>query len=135
MSQGVINGSYEIIQTSPDMKLLYLDATAYLWRSFRQTGTLTRVNESDRGRGDRLDAGIYSLFEDAVRSETLHLILNSNHAAPVSYLLPHGLPLNRGTRTQILEETNSTPKAAIFSFMYYLFTPIKQPGVRYGGAS
>lgn len=98
-------GTYEIVETKHQTKILYLDDRAFAWIRPKKIGEILVSSHHIQDSDVKVGAGEYILYE--VRDEDYltdlqHLELEYGHGAWQGYLLPTGLPAGAKKRARII---------------------------------
>lgn len=101
-------GSYKLIETKANIKILYLDNQAYAWVYAKSIGQLLVMSRVPHRTDRDLAMGnyqIYSVDDEPYLTDLQHLELEYGRNAWQGYLLPTGLPTEKDTRTRLIPTT------------------------------
>ena len=109
------NGSYKLIETKQQIKILYLDDTPYVWLFLKGIGHVLETTNKPHKAEHILAEGRYRLYEvkdDPKLSDNQRLELVVGPGKWQGYLLLTGLPNQTKKRSMIIatDETISSPK-------------------------
>lgn len=98
-------GTYKLIETKNNVKILSLDDEDFIWIEPRSIGEILVTSRRPHLADDALSAGRYCLYdvedEDAL-TDLQHLELQYGSHAWQGYLLPTGLPDDHKKRARII---------------------------------
>lgn len=98
-------GTYKLIETRQQIKILYLDETPYVWLFIPKIGHVLEVTHKPHKAEHALAAGNYRLYDvkkDRRFSQHKHLELFIGEGQCQGYLLLTDLPTERKRRTRIV---------------------------------
>lgn len=105
MIQLVQNGTYRLIETKHNTKILYLDEAVYAWLEPVEIGEIL-VTSYDKHTADCvLSTGEYTIYVVSNEPELvdqIHIELEAGKDVWQGYLLPTGLPDNDKKRRRII---------------------------------
>ena len=98
-------GSYSLVETRNDIKILKLDQKTFVWIYTKSIGEILVTTHNPHKTDQKLAKGEYRLYD--VTSEPklvdqLHLELSVGEDDWQGYLLPTGFPRNKKTRSRII---------------------------------
>lgn len=98
-------GTYRLIETKSQVKILYLDKRSYAWVMAEDIGEILVTSHRPHQIDHVLALGRYRLYdvegEDKL-SDQMHLELLVGDGHWQGYLLPTGLPTSQKTRSRII---------------------------------
>jgi hypothetical protein len=99
------SGSYRLLETKADTKILYLDKDEFAWINAKGIGEILVVSHKEHVTDTTLSVGEYRIFdvkEEPNVTDLLHLELEAGPDTWQSYLLPTGLPNDDKKRSRII---------------------------------
>lgn len=110
-------GSYKLLETKGQIKILTLSSATYAWVDLEGIGEILVASHRPHQTDTMLGLGHYKLYdvEDEPKlSDQRHLELSVGENAWQGYLLPTGLPKGKKVRSRIIptKETISPLKTA-----------------------
>lgn len=105
MIQVIKKGNYKLIETSQQIKIMYLDNSAYIWLHIRGIGHVLEISHKPHSAEHLLACGNYRIYEvkgepDLVDQQ--HLELFVGEGCWQGYLLLTGLPTDNHARTRMV---------------------------------
>lgn len=101
-------GTYKLIETKANIKILYLDNHPYAWVTADKIGQILVWSRVPHRTNRDLAMGKYQLYEvedEPYLTDLQHLELEYGENAWQGYLLPTGLPTKKDTRTRFIPAT------------------------------
>ena len=105
MITSVRSGSYKLIETKHNTKVLYLDKDIYAWIEPKGIGEILVTSRRHHRTDCILSVGAYHLYkvvDEPTLADHLHLELEVGRNAWQGYLLLTGLPTRQKPRTRII---------------------------------
>jgi hypothetical protein len=99
------SGSYKLIETDKDSKVLYLNGTTHIWAVVDGSGAISTMPHKAVRTDYMLSLGRYRLYgvsDESRLSELPHLELEAGANLWQGYLLPAGLPGDDEKRVRII---------------------------------
>lgn len=101
-------GSYKLIETAANIKILYLDNQPHAWVTAESIGQILVWSQVPHKTNRALAMGAYQLYDvddEPYLTDLQHLELEFGKNAWQGYLLPTGLPDKNDTRTRFIPTT------------------------------
>lgn len=101
-------GTYKLIETKSNTKILYLDRESFAWVEPRNFGEMLVVTHTPHRTDCDLSMGRYNLYsveDEPYLTDLQHLELEYGKKAWQGYLLPTGLPTDNKKRSRIIPTT------------------------------
>lgn len=98
-------GSYKLVETRGNNKILYLDDDVYAWIDSKKVGELLVTTHSPHKAYFALSGGAYILYnvkDEEALTDLQHLELEFGTYAWQGYLLPTGLPDDEKKKSRII---------------------------------
>lgn len=114
MIRTVEEGSYKLIETKGQTKILILDKKMFAWVNAEDIGEILVTSHKSHRVDHFLATGKYRIYEveDEPRlTDLLHLELHVGNGTWQGYLLPTGLPSGEKKRNRIIPTNETITKA------------------------
>jgi hypothetical protein len=111
-------GSYRLIETKDDTKVLYLDTDAYAWVKPKNIGEILVVSHNPHKLDCLLASGRYNLFtviDEPSLTDLQHLELEVGRHTWQGYLLLTGLPDDHKKRARIIPTVQLITKTSLLN--------------------
>lgn len=108
MITSIKSGSYKLIETRSNIKILYLDSQPYAWIAAQTIGRLLIWSHVPHSSDCDLAMGAYRLYDvenEPYLTDMQHLELEFGKNAWQGYLLPTGMPNEKDLRTRFIPTT------------------------------
>jgi hypothetical protein len=119
----VTSGTYKLIETKNQVKILYLDGQAYAWVEPIEIGELL-VYSHEVHKSDCIlaigDYRIYDVKDEPKLSDLQHLELEVGKNSWQGYLLLTGLPGKQKKRARIIPTIETISKNPVYTHKYKL---------------
>lgn len=102
------SGTYRLIETKKNTKILYLDNDTYAWVEPPDIGEILVVSHTLHRSDDTLSMGHFTLYEvkeEPYLTDLYHLELEYGRKSWQGYLLPTGLPDTHKHKAKIIPST------------------------------
>ncbi len=102
------SGSYKLIETKANIKILYLDHDTYAWVEPKSIGQILVTSHTPHTADHALAMGDYAIYQvdgEPYLTDMAHLELEFGQQAWQGYLLPTGLPAKNKKRARIIPTT------------------------------
>lgn len=114
----VKTGSYRLIETKADTKILFLDSDEFAWINAKGIGEILVVTRKEHETDAVLSVGEYKLYEvddEPGITDLMHLELEVGNGQWQSYMLTTGIPDNSKKRARIIPSKKSITENPKFS--------------------